>query len=67
MQAHSYTLLKCNYLILPFTYRDVSNNSIGDTIPSELPTSISYLNLSHNLLTGSIGDIFTNLKKLSVL
>ncbi|XP_031481939.1 protein STRUBBELIG-RECEPTOR FAMILY 8-like isoform X2 [Nymphaea colorata] len=46
---------------------DVSNNSIGDTIPSELPTSISYLDLSANKFSGNIPFVFSAMMSLNYL
>ncbi|CAJ1909322.1 unnamed protein product [Sphenostylis stenocarpa] len=49
---------------------DVSSNNIEGEIPFGLPPNVTYMNLSHNLLHGPIGDVFTgldNLKEMYVL
>ncbi|MQM03288.1 hypothetical protein Taro_036064 [Colocasia esculenta] len=46
---------------------DMSNNNIHETIPYQLPPNLTYLNVSRNLLSQSIGDVFKNLEDLSVL
>ncbi|CAN6440709.1 unnamed protein product [Victoria cruziana] len=46
---------------------DVSNNSIGDTIPYDLPTSITYIDLSANKFSGNIPFAFSAMTSLNYL
>uniref|UniRef100_A0A251UMW3 Putative STRUBBELIG-receptor family 2 n=1 Tax=Helianthus annuus TaxID=4232 RepID=A0A251UMW3_HELAN len=43
---------------------DVSNNNIYGEIPYSLPSNLTHLNLSHNFLSGPIGNVFTGLSLL---
>ncbi|XP_027924636.1 protein STRUBBELIG-RECEPTOR FAMILY 2-like [Vigna unguiculata] len=43
---------------------DVSSNNIEGEIPFGLPPNMTYMNLSHNLLHGPIGDVFSALNNL---
>ncbi|KAK9921141.1 hypothetical protein M0R45_029665 [Rubus argutus] len=43
---------------------DISSNSIGGEIPYVLPPNATHMNLSHNLLSGPIGNVFTGLQNL---
>ncbi|PWA93658.1 hypothetical protein CTI12_AA069160 [Artemisia annua] len=43
---------------------DVSNNSIYGEIPYGLPSNLTHLNLSHNQLSGPVGNVFTGLSSL---
>ncbi|MED6182785.1 hypothetical protein PIB30_031889 [Stylosanthes scabra] len=46
---------------------DISNNSIGGTIPSTLPSTLKRLSLSDNKLNGSIPDALSILTQLTEL
>ncbi|KAL9428401.1 hypothetical protein AB3S75_030402 [Citrus x aurantiifolia] len=46
---------------------DVSSNSIGGEIPNGLPPNVTHMNLSHNMLSGPIGSVFTGLENLKEL
>ncbi|KAL1327089.1 hypothetical protein HN51_037183 [Arachis hypogaea] len=46
---------------------DISNNSIGGTIPSTLPSTLKRLSLSENKLNGSIPDALSMLIQLTEL
>ncbi|XP_028777566.1 protein STRUBBELIG-RECEPTOR FAMILY 2 [Neltuma alba] len=43
---------------------DVSSNNIAGEIPFGLPPNATHMNLSHNLLSGPIGNVFTGLDNL---
>ncbi|XP_020208173.1 protein STRUBBELIG-RECEPTOR FAMILY 2 [Cajanus cajan] len=43
---------------------DVSSNSIEGEIPQGLPPNATHMNLSHNFLSGPIGNVFTGLDNL---
>ncbi|KAL8167854.1 hypothetical protein V2J09_009353 [Rumex salicifolius] len=43
---------------------DVSGNSITGEIPVSLPPNASHMNLSHNMLSGPMGNVFTGLPSL---
>ncbi|KAK4485379.1 hypothetical protein RD792_008018 [Penstemon davidsonii] len=40
---------------------DLSSNNIEGSIPYSLPLNVTHLNLSHNALSGSLGDVFNGL------
>ncbi|KAK8600702.1 hypothetical protein V6N12_050553 [Hibiscus sabdariffa] len=46
---------------------DVSSNNIEGEIPYGLPPNVTHVNLSHNLLSGPIGDVFTRLQCLKTM
>ncbi|CAB4286832.1 unnamed protein product [Prunus armeniaca] len=46
---------------------DVSSNNIVGEIPYVLPPNATQMNLSHNLLSGPIGNVFTGLQNLREL
>ncbi|KAL2320843.1 hypothetical protein Fmac_029812 [Flemingia macrophylla] len=43
---------------------DLSSNNIVGEMPFGLPPNVTHMNLSHNLLHGPIGDVFTGLDHL---
>ncbi|KAK9010465.1 hypothetical protein V6N11_036973 [Hibiscus sabdariffa] len=46
---------------------DVSSNNIEGEIPYGLPPNVTHVNLSHNLLSGPIGDVFARLQCLKTM
>ncbi|KAK6232275.1 hypothetical protein SCA6_002348 [Theobroma cacao] len=48
-------------------YLDLSSNNIQGEIPYGLPLNVTHMNLSHNLLSGPIGDVFTSLQSLKTM
>ncbi|VVA28683.1 PREDICTED: STRUBBELIG-RECEPTOR FAMILY [Prunus dulcis] len=46
---------------------DVSSNNIVGEIPYVLPPNATHMNLSHNLLSGPVGNVFTGLQNLREL
>ncbi|PPR94670.1 hypothetical protein GOBAR_AA26005 [Gossypium barbadense] len=46
---------------------DLSSNYIGGEIPYGLPPNVTHMNLSHNFLSGPIGDVFTSLQSLKTM
>ncbi|KAG9440052.1 hypothetical protein H6P81_020217 [Aristolochia fimbriata] len=51
------------------TYLNLASNNLSGNLPYSISSmvSLSYLNASHNSLSSSVGDIFANLRGLSVL
>ncbi|KAF4374504.1 hypothetical protein F8388_016055 [Cannabis sativa] len=43
---------------------DISFNKIWGPIPDELPPNATHMNLSHNFLSGPVGNVFTGLSNL---
>ncbi|KAK6149203.1 hypothetical protein DH2020_016728 [Rehmannia glutinosa] len=43
---------------------DLSSNNIEGSIPYNLPPNVTILNLSHNFLSGPLGDVFNGLENL---
>ncbi|OMO55196.1 hypothetical protein COLO4_36137 [Corchorus olitorius] len=46
---------------------DLSSNNIQGEIPYGLPPNVTHMNLSHNELSGPIGDVFTSLQSLRTM
>ncbi|TKY62553.1 STRUBBELIG-RECEPTOR FAMILY 2 [Spatholobus suberectus] len=59
-------LARSDVYLLPYTgfCSDVSSNNIVGEIPFGLPPNVTHMNLSHNLLHGPVGDVFTGLDNL---
>lgn len=52
------------YLLHNLKRLDVSCNKILGEIPSGLPPNVTYMNLSHNVLSGPIANVFSGLQNL---
>ncbi|KAL6285951.1 hypothetical protein ACE6H2_010341 [Prunus campanulata] len=55
------------YNMLNLKTLDVSSNYIVGEIPYFLPPNATHMNLSHNLLSGPVGNVFTSLQNLREL
>ncbi|XP_021825516.1 protein STRUBBELIG-RECEPTOR FAMILY 2-like isoform X2 [Prunus avium] len=55
------------YNMLNLKTLDVSSNYIVGEIPYVLPQNATHMNLSHNLLSGPVGNVFTSLQNLREL
>ncbi|KAL6285950.1 hypothetical protein ACE6H2_010346 [Prunus campanulata] len=55
------------YNMLNLKTLDVSSNCIVGEIPYILPPNATHMNLSHNLLSGPVGNVFTSLQNLREL
>ncbi|XP_038903127.1 protein STRUBBELIG-RECEPTOR FAMILY 2-like isoform X2 [Benincasa hispida] len=52
------------YLLHNLKQLDASSNTILGEIPSGLPPNVTYMNLSHNVLSGPLGNAFSGLQNL---